>query len=107
MFFNLTERPAEFYQTVVARGPARYNVKNVLFRDRYMYDIGCIAQVSLDAATTFTASLMSTAIACDGSFTTSTSTYAPQSALQLGDSLAQFSAFPDFVPRASWAPFFT
>jgi len=37
---------------------------------------------------------MSTAIACDGSFTTSASAYDPQSALRLGDSLAQFSAFP-------------
>jgi len=29
------ERSAEFYQTVVARDPARYDVKNVSFRDRY------------------------------------------------------------------------
>jgi len=101
------ERPAEFYQTAVARDPARYNVKNVLFRDRYRYDIGCIAQVPLDAATTFKDSQMSTAIACDGCFTTSASTYAPQGALRLGDSPAQFSAFSDFVPPASWAPCFT
>jgi len=101
------ERPAEFYQTVVARDPARYNVKNVLFRDRYRYDIGCIAQVSFDAATTFKASLMSTAIACDGNFTATASTYAPQSSLRLGDSLGQFSACPDFVPPASRAPCFT
>jgi len=71
------ERPEEFYQTVVARDPARYSVKIVLLRDRYRYDIGCIAQVSFDAVTTFKGSLMSTAIACDGSFTTSASTYAP------------------------------
>ena len=101
------ERPAEFYQTVVASDPATYYVKNVLFRDRYRYDIGLIAQVSLDTATTFKASLISTAIACDGSFTTSASTYAPQSALRLRDSLAQFSALPDVVPRANWAPCFT
>jgi len=101
------ERPAVFYQTVMARDSARYNVNNVLFRDRYRYDIRCIAQVSLDAPTTFKASLMSTAIACDGSFTTSASTYAPQSALGLRVSLAQFSEFPDFVPPASRAPCFT
>jgi len=79
-----SERPSEFYQTVEARNPARYNVKNVLFRDRYRYDIGCIAQVSFDAVTTLKASPVRTAIACDGSFATSTSTYAPQSALRLG-----------------------
>ena len=49
---------------------------------------------------------MSTAIACDGSFTTSASAYDPQSALRLGDSLALFSAFPDLVPPASWASCF-
>jgi len=101
------ERPAEFYYTVVAMDPARNNVRIVLFRDRYRYDIGRIAQVSFDAVTTFKESLMSTAIACVGSFTTSASTYAPQSALRLGDSLAQFSAFSDFVPPASWAFCFT
>ena len=91
----------------MARDPARYNVKNVLFRDRYRYDIECIAQVSFDAVTKFKASLMSTAIACVGSFTTSTSTYAPQSALRLAVSLALFSAFLYFVPPTSWPPCFT
>jgi len=101
------ERPAEFYQTVLARVLTRYNVKNVLFRDRYRYVIGCIAQVSFDTATTFKASLTSTAIAWDGSFPTSASSYAPQSALRLRDFLARFSAFPDFVPPVSWASCFT
>ena len=101
------ERLAEFYQTVVARDPARYKGKNVLLRDRDRYEIGCIAQVSLDAATMFKAILMSTAIACDGSFIPSASSCAPQSAPRLGDSLAQFSAFTDFVPPASLAPRFT
>ena len=90
------ERPAESYQYEVAWDPTRYNLKNVLFRDRYRYDIGYIAKVSDDAVTTFKASLMSTVIACDGSFTTSAFTYARQSALKLRDSLAQFSAYTDF-----------
>ena len=106
-YMGTAERPAEFFQTVVARDPARYNLKNVLFRDRYRYDIGCIAQVSLDAVTTFKATLVSTAIACDGGVTTSASTYVPQSTLRLGDSLAQFCAFPDFVPPERWASCFT
>ena len=98
------ERPAEFYQTGVSRDPARHTAKKVLFRDRFGDDIGFVAQVSLDAATTFRAGLMSTAIARDGSSTTSASTYASQSALRLGDSLPKFSTFPDFVTPASWAP---
>jgi len=87
LYMGTAERPAEYFHTVVARDPARYNLKNVLFRDRYRYDIGCIAQVSLDAVTTFKATLVSTASACD--------------------SLAQFCVLPDFVPPERWASCFT
>jgi len=101
------EQPAELNQTVEARHPASYNVKNVLFRNRFWYVIGCIAKVSIGSVTTFKASLTSTAIARDGSSTTSASTYVPQSAFRLRDCLAQFSVLRDFVPTAGRAPCFT
>jgi len=47
------ERPAEFFQTVAARDPARFNFKNDFFRDGYMYGIGCIVSVSLHDNTRF------------------------------------------------------
>ena len=63
------ERPAEFFQTVAARDPARYNFKNAFVFNRYRYGLGCIAEIFLDSKTKFKAKLKSTAIATDGEVT--------------------------------------
>jgi len=41
------ERPAEFFQTGAARDTARFNLKNVCFREQYRFHIGCTAKVSV------------------------------------------------------------
>ena len=101
------ERPAEFFQTVAARDPARFNLKNVFFREQYRFDIGCTAKVSFDDATAFEARLLSTSIAPDGCVTASASTYASERTLRVGDSIALFEALPGFMPPERWAPCFT
>jgi len=101
------ERPAEFFQTVAARDPARFNVNRVFFRDEHSFDIGCTAKISFNEATVFEARLLSTSMAPDGSVTTSASTYAPQRTLRVGDSLALFEALPGFMPPELWASCFT
>jgi len=60
------ERPAELFETVAARDPARINLKNVFFRESYRFHIGCTAKVSFDDANAFEARLLSTSIALDG-----------------------------------------
>jgi len=82
-------------------------MQSVLFRDRDPYDLGCISKVSFDAVTTLGATLVSTAIACDGGVTISACGCVPRSALRLGDSRAHFCAFPDFVPPERLASGFT
>jgi len=45
------ELPAEFFQTVAARVPTRYNFNEVFVFNRYRYGLGCIAEIFLDSKT--------------------------------------------------------
>jgi len=65
------KRPAEFFQTVAARDPARFSFKNAFFRAGYRYDIDCDVQISFDSTTSLQARLESTAIAPGGDVTIS------------------------------------
>jgi len=101
------ELPAEFFQTVAARDPARFYLKNVCFREQYRFDIGCTARVSFDDATAFEARFLSTSIAPDGCVTASASTYASERTLRVRASIALSEALPGFMPPERWAPCFT
>jgi len=101
------ERPAEFFQTIAARDPARFSFKNAFFRAGYRYDIGCVVRISFDSTTSLQARLESTTIAPDGDVTISASTYARQSALRVGDLIALFEAVPGVDPPERWASCFT
>ena len=100
------ERPTEFFQTVAARDPARFNFKNGFFRDGYTYGIGCIVSVFLDGSTTLPARLESTAIASDGDVSISEASYAPPSALRVGDLLGLFDVMHGIEPPDPWASCF-
>jgi len=45
------ERPAELFQTVAARDPARYNFKKAFVFNPYRFGLGCIAEIFLDNKT--------------------------------------------------------
>jgi len=47
------ERPAECFQTVATKNPARFSLKNAFFRAGYRYDIGCVVQIYFDALRRF------------------------------------------------------
>jgi len=96
------ERPAEFFQTVAARDPARYNFKNAFVFNRYRYGLGCIAEIFLDSKTKFKAKLKSTAIATDGEVTISPATYAHSHALRVGDLLTCFEVLPGLLLPEPW-----
>jgi len=97
------ERPAEFFQTVAARDPARFNVNRVFFRDEHSLNIGCVYNISCDEASVFEARLLSTFMAPDGCVTTSASTNAPERTLRVGNSLTLFEAFPGVMQPGRWA----
>ena len=99
-------RPVEFFQTVAARDPARFNFKNGFFRNEYMYGISCIVSVSLDVNTRFQARLESTAIASEGDVFIAEASHAPQSTLRVGDLLGLFEALNEFEPPEPWASSF-
>jgi len=95
-----------FFQTVAARDPARLNFKNGFFRDGYTYGIGCIVSVFFDGSTTLPARLKSTAIASDGDVLISEASYAPPSALRVGDLLGLFDVMHGIGPPDPWASCF-
>jgi len=101
------ERPAEFFQTVAARDPARLSFKNDFFSAGYRYDIGCDVRISFDSTKSLQARLESTAISPEGDFTISASTYARQRALRVGDLIALFEVVPGVDPPECWASCFT
>jgi len=96
------ERPAESFQTVAARNPARFDTKNVLFREQYRFDIGCTVKVSFHDATAFEARVLSTSFAPDGCVTASASTYASERTLSVGDSIALLPSLFGFMPPECW-----
>jgi len=96
------ERPAEVFQTVAARDPARYNFKKAFVFNRYRYGLGCIAEIFLDITTKLKAQLKSTAIATDGEVTISSATYAHSHALRVGDLLTCFEVLPGLLPPEPW-----
>jgi len=73
------ERLVEFFQTVAATDPARFNFKNHSFKDDYMYGIGCLVSVSLDLNTRFQARTEWRAIPSDGDVSMLEASCAPQS----------------------------
>jgi len=101
------ERPAEFFQTVAARYPARFSFKNAFFRAGYRYDIGCVVRMFFDSTTSLQAHLESTAIAPDGDVTISASTYARQRVPRVGDLIALFEVVPGVDHPERWASCFT
>jgi len=96
------ERPAEFFQTVAASDPPRYNFKNSFVFERYRYGLGCIAEIFLDSKTKFQAMLKSTTIATEGEVTISPATYAHSHALRVGDLLTCFEVLPGLLPPEPW-----
>jgi len=97
------ERPAEFFQTVAARDPARYNFKKAFVFNRYRFGLGCIAEIFLNSKTKLKAKLKSTAIATDGKVTISPATYAHSHALRVGDLLTCFEVLPGLLPPEFWS----
>jgi len=96
------ERPAEVFQTVAARDPARNNFKKAFVLNRYRYGVECIAEIFLDSKTKFKAKLKSTAIATDGEVTVSPATYAHSHALRFCDLLPCFEVLPGLLPPVPW-----
>jgi len=96
------ERPAEVFQTVDSRDPARYSVKKAFVFNRYRYGLGCIAEIFSNITTRLKAQLKSTAIATDGEVTISPATYARSHALRVGDLLTCFEVLPGLLPPEPW-----
>jgi len=96
------ERPAEFFQTIAARDPARYTFKEAFVFNRYRYGFGCIAEIFLDSKTKSTAKLNSTAIATDDEVTISPATYADSNALRVGDLPTCFEVLPGIFTPEPW-----
>jgi len=100
------EHPVELFQTVAAKDLPRFNFKNGVSRDGYMYGIGGIVSVSLDDNTRFQARLESTAIASDSDVSISEASYAPQRTLRVGDFLGMFEVLDECEPPEPWASCF-
>jgi len=80
-----TDSPTEFFQTVAATDPGRYNFRRQIRLDGRIYALGIIVSLAISASVRLKAVLQSTEIATDGEVSLSPSEYASGEALRVGD----------------------
>ena len=80
-----TDSPTEFFQTVAATDPARYNFRRQIRLEGRIYALRDIVSMAISASVRLKAVLQSTEIATDGEVSLSPSEYASRDALRVGD----------------------
>jgi len=89
------ESPTEFFQTLAATDPGRYNFRRQIRLDGSLYALGDIVSMALSASVRLKAKLQSTGMATDGEVSLSPSEYASGHALRVGDLTATFMLTED------------
>jgi len=84
------DSPTEFFQTVAATDPGRYNFRRQIRLDGRLYALGNIVSMATSASVRLKAELQSTGMATDGQVSLSPSEYASGHALRVGDLTATF-----------------
>jgi len=94
-FLGTVDSLAEFFHTVAATDPGRYNFRRQIRLDGRRFAVGDIIFVAISASVSLKAELQSTGMATDGEVSLSPSEYASGHALRVEDLTASFMLTED------------